>query len=61
MALIKCYECGAPISSDALKCPQCGAGNRRLKNLQALILGFILAAAIVAIVVVAFFGQPRPE
>lgn len=27
MALIKCRECGAEVSSGAKKCPQCGAAN----------------------------------
>jgi hypothetical protein len=24
MALMKCKECGAPVSTEASKCPQCG-------------------------------------
>src|ERR1051326_79880 len=29
MALIKCYECGREISSEAVVCPQCGAPQKQ--------------------------------
>lgn len=31
MALIACYECGKRISSDAAKCPHCGAASKKAK------------------------------
>lgn len=34
--LVKCRECGADISSEAMKCPQCGA---QLKKAQRSLIG----------------------
>lgn len=39
MALKKCKECGAEISTSAKKCPQCG---KKQKNPVAVILGIII-------------------
>ena len=50
MSLIKCYECGAKISSDAVKCPSCGATNRKVKTMQGVFLIAIALAAIVALI-----------
>ena len=32
MALLKCYECGRDVSSDAQSCPNCGAPTKRIKK-----------------------------
>ena len=32
MALVKCYECGAEISSIATQCPKCGAPQKKTKK-----------------------------
>ena len=42
MALMKCKECGTPVSSEALKCPHCGHRFRRSGERTAmwLILAF---------------------
>ena len=32
MALVKCKECGAEVSDQALNCPKCGAGLRKPKR-----------------------------
>lgn len=36
MALIACNECGAQISSDAVKCPKCGATNKTVTTMQGI-------------------------
>jgi len=42
MALIKCYECNADISTDAKYCPHCGAKNKayRTSKIKLFILSF---------------------
>ena len=53
MALLKCYECGRDVSSDAQSCPNCGAPTKRIrkdntpKKISSLSL-FIIAIAVVA-------------
>lgn len=46
MALISCYECGKQISSDAVKCPQCGAANKKVKAAQWLYLVAVVIAVL---------------
>jgi Zn finger protein HypA/HybF involved in hydrogenase expression len=50
MALIKCYECKAEISSTAVKCPHCGAANRTVSMMQFIYLAAVVFAVIVAVV-----------
>ena len=47
MALIKCYECGHEISTEAKTCPNCGARNKAYKSkvgkfIIVLALGFVV-------------------
>jgi signal transduction histidine kinase len=50
MALSKCRECGSPVASSAIACPQCGASNARSLKLGAsLVLSGVLVAIVVAI------------
>jgi Zn finger protein HypA/HybF involved in hydrogenase expression len=46
MALIPCHECGAKISDTAMKCPQCGAGNKKVGTATTVYLVVILIAFI---------------
>lgn len=47
MALVKCKECGAQVSSEAKACPQCGAAPpKRTSTLTWLVLGFIVLVVI---------------
>lgn len=50
MALISCYECGKSISSDAVKCPQCGATNKKVKTAQMIWLVALVVAVAVSII-----------
>ena len=43
MAMIKCYDCGAQVSSNGKYCPTCGARVRKPAGL----LGWILVACLV--------------
>lgn len=47
MALVQCHECKAQISSDAKKCPQCGAKQKRSVGWIAKGFGAILVIAMV--------------
>ena len=60
MALIKCKECGAEISSNALSCPKCGsseinkavkAGAKAYLGCWAAIIGFIAFLALVGSII----------
>ena len=57
MALIKCYECGAEISTGAKACPHCGA--KRKSQAGKLLLIFILLG--MAIMTVGSFTQAKRE
>lgn len=50
MALIACHECGAQISSDAIKCPQCGATNKTVANMQTIWLVVIVVCFFVLLI-----------
>lgn len=43
MALIKCHECGADVSTEAKTCPKCGAKPKTTTNKLAAIGGVALA------------------
>jgi hypothetical protein len=42
MAMTKCKECGAQISTKAETCPQCGAKPKKTSGCAIVVLGFIL-------------------
>lgn len=46
MALLKCHECGGPLSSSANRCPACGA-LRKGRWSGALIIVGIMAALVI--------------
>lgn len=46
MALIECHECREKISSEAERCPKCGAKPRGRFSWGAVILGGMVCAAI---------------
>lgn len=50
MAMIKCKECGAQISTKAEACPQCGAKPKKTSGCAIVVLGFILLLVFGAIV-----------
>lgn len=53
MALIKCHECGANVSTAAKTCPQCGAGVRSTRNRigkGVRIVWYVLCAFVLVIV-----------
>ena len=41
MSMVDCHECGESISSDALRCPKCGAGNKRGTYIFFALLAFV--------------------
>ncbi len=55
MAMTKCAECGAEVSTDAAACPQCGfrVGRKRIRMWQSLMLVAlgIIAGLIVGVTV----------
>ena len=61
MALVKCHECGGPVSTTAKTCPQCGAKPHylfgwhvgeinKLPNPDLGIGGFLIALAVLGLV-----------
>jgi hypothetical protein len=50
MALIKCRECGKPVSSSAHHCPSCGVLVKRLSLLRVVIL-FLIVGTVLAFLV----------
>ena len=52
MALVACHECGAKISSDTRKCPQCGAPSKleRVRG-DILIVATLICVAVIGILV----------
>jgi len=52
MAIVKCYECGRDISTEAKSCPHCGAKNKSRKKSK--YLRWIFALAVIAAVVAAY-------
>lgn len=48
MALIECSECKRQISSDAKKCPQCGAKQKKPTSLFTWVVGGVLGAGMIA-------------
>ena len=58
MALIPCRECGKEISSEAAKCPHCGA--RKAPNVGARVFGFASLFAVL-LTVVAWWAMFRPS
>lgn len=42
MALIKCHECGAEISSKATKCPKCGVVPKTRSNIVASVVSIFI-------------------
>ncbi len=62
MALLKCAECGKNVSSEAKKCPSCGAKVRLPKKPTSPILKFaLLGIAAMAIVIMYMSGQASKE
>ena len=62
MALLKCAECGKDVSSEAKKCPNCGAKVRLPKKPTSLILKFALFGIVGMAVVIMFMnGQAAKE
>ena len=47
MALIKCHECGAQVSSEAKTCPKCGATPKSKTNAIKALIGIGVAAYII--------------
>jgi predicted nucleic acid-binding Zn ribbon protein len=58
MALEKCIDCGAEISSEAPTCPKCGAPQRRTSFLTKIVGGFF---ALVVVMMVAANWQTSNE
>lgn len=59
MALLKCHECGNPVSSSAATCPQCGAAVRSTRNRigkAVRVVWYILCALVLVIVFRACYG-----
>lgn len=57
MALIKCHECGAEVSTEAKACPKCGAKVRKpTSGALALLLGLM----VIGIVIVGVSGGEKP-
>lgn len=50
MAMTKCKECGAQISTKAEACPQCGAKPKKTSGCAIVVLGFVLLVAFASIV-----------
>jgi DNA-directed RNA polymerase subunit RPC12/RpoP len=47
MALVKCEECGHPVSTKAIACPHCGARMIPVRRLAvAIVVGLLLALGI---------------
>jgi len=52
MALIKCRECGAEISSTAKRCPQCGAADPdKTTHLITVVSGSVLLILLVLLAI----------
>lgn len=48
MALIKCHECGAEVSTEAKTCPKCGVKVKKPAGLAAWLLGGIVVVGMIA-------------
>lgn len=51
MTLIKCKQCGKPISDKARKCPNCERKKIEKEDTKALLSGVIIAFVIVFVIV----------
>jgi RNA polymerase subunit RPABC4/transcription elongation factor Spt4 len=50
MALTACHECGVLISTDARRCPNCGAVDKRLKTMEKFFAVAIIIAVVMLII-----------
>ena len=48
MSLVRCFECGAQISTDAVSCPKCGARGPRRDTVLAFLVLVLIVVGIVA-------------
>lgn len=46
MALMKCHECGKDVSTEASKCPNCGATPKTKSNMMQAGLGIVVAVGV---------------
>jgi len=51
MALVRCDECGADVSEQAVSCPRCGGRIRRTRSTERLIVRLLVAGLIIVAVV----------
>lgn len=47
MAMIACPECETPISSEAMRCQQCGAPGPRKRRVATVIFGLVVLGALI--------------
>lgn len=58
MALLKCYECGNDVSSEAKSCPKCGAKVKSPKKPSSTSFGNIIIGVVVGVVLVGLIIIP---
>lgn len=61
MALIKCHECGAQVSTEAKACPRCGAAPKKPQSLVVKVGGAFIGACVILALVGAIFAPSKDE